>query len=61
MALIPIRDDLPVPIAQILWQADGEINQALQIAAAYGYGCACHDLQGRAGQTKLVLRKKEQS
>lgn len=61
MALIPIREDLPVPADQILWQAGGKIIEALQIAAAYGYGCACRDLQGRTGQTKLVLRKKEQS
>lgn len=44
MALIPTLDGLQVPSTQILRQAGGDIEEALSIAAAYGYGCACRDL-----------------
>lgn len=43
MALIPILQGLHVPTRQIMRQANHDINTALKIAAAYGYGCACRD------------------
>ncbi len=53
MALIPILEELPIPFDQIIRQARGDISEALEIAAAYGYGCACRDLE-RITKSKVI-------
>lgn len=58
MALIPINEQLAVPIIQIMWQANGNYEEAILIAAAYGYGCACRDLDQIQAKTNLSLKEK---
>lgn len=58
MALIPILEGLPVPATQILRQAGGNIEEALSIAAAYGYGCACRDLEAATTKPKRIVRRQ---
>ena len=58
MALIPINEQLAVPITQIMWQAKGDVEEALLIAAAYGYGCACRDLEEVQSKTKIIAKKR---
>lgn len=58
MALIPILEELPVPAEQILWQAKGNVPEALAIAAAYGYGCACRDLEQTTKQRVIIRRRQ---
>lgn len=57
MALIPILEELPVPADQILWQAKGNVPEALAIAASYGYRCACRDMDDLIAKLKTIVKQ----